>query len=232
MDVEDEDSEFRFPPDWSAPVLDWVRPRFEAAYIFLHPFFRVPEDLCIYIEKEGYRWLEPGGYEKLMLSPVIHITWAHVMRDLKISSYSLLNDTINGHAIGSFALKTASPDDVTKLDTYLRTNSIVSPQTHYLPTTLKPQIRESLEKFGAGDPIWSESFYERGNLMYATPYECAFSFICGTSKLLETIVQTYGFEGFFAEADTKFDWTEGANHESGANTGALSWKVNNKKKKG
>jgi hypothetical protein len=81
MDFNHEDSEFRFPPDWGAPILSWARPRFEAAFIFLHPFFRVPDELYMYVVKDGSRWLEPGGYEKLMQSPVDHVKWSSIMRD-------------------------------------------------------------------------------------------------------------------------------------------------------
>jgi hypothetical protein len=231
MSFDNKDLEFRFPPDWGSPILSWASPRFEAVFVFLHPFFRVPDELCDYIEKGGSRWLEPGGYEKLVRSPVDHVPWTWVMNDLEIPTYALFNDIINGHAVGSFALKTATSTDVEKLDSYLRLHKMVSPQTHYLPTTLKPQIQDSINKFGIGSPTWSKSPYEKENLLYATPYECAYSFICSSKKLLETIVQTYNFEGFFAEPNTKFDWTEGAKHETGTNTGAMAWKVRSDKKK-
>lgn len=207
MDFDDEDSEFRFPPDWDLPIFSWSRPRYEDAFVLFHPFLRVPEELTIYIE-EYSRWLEPPGHEKLANYPIENINWADVMKDLNISNYSFLNDVIMGHAIGSMGLKNATLDDVQNLNSYLRLHKMISPQTHYLPITLKPQIKESINKFGNGNPSWSNSPYEKENLLYATPYECAYSYVLGPKILLETIVQTYNFEGFFADENTKFDWSD------------------------
>ena len=41
----------------------------------------MPDELYMYVVKDGSRWLEPGGYEKLMQSPVDHVKWSSIMRD-------------------------------------------------------------------------------------------------------------------------------------------------------
>jgi hypothetical protein len=220
--------EFRFPPDWAQPVMEWASPRFEAVFVLLHPFIKVPTELQPLIEP-SHRWLAVSDAKAPVISDPSHVTWKEVQVAVSFPDLPHLLANINANAIG-FYDGVVTEHSQEQLLAYLRARHLLAPETHYLPSTLKPQIRQSLDGYGIGAPKWGgntieESPYERENLLYATPYECPYSFICSSKTVLETIVQEFAFDGFFADSTTLFDWKAGAKHQRGCNTGAAGARV-------
>ena len=236
MSYDEIDSEFRFPPDWGSSIFSWSRPRFESVFVLLHPFIRVPQELWQFLETDCRSLvvvdLDNNPYDRLLSSNAEHLPWKHFMNKLAISSYSTFVDIVQAYEVGAFALKSAQAEQLPRLEKLLQDEKVLSPATHCLPPTLKPKIRASLDKFGHGAPRWSSSPFEKDNILYATPYECAYSFICGARDLLQELVAECQFEGFFADSDTKFDWTDGANHQPGSAHGAMAFNLNSEVEEG
>ena len=222
----DIDKQYRFPPDWSQCILDWAKPRFESVFILLHPFIALKEDQRKLIEPESLLQYDP--YDLIMSGDVKHVAWSDILTKLSISSYERLNrilsdlmiDSVNGPMF---------PDEMLRLHSYMLEEYVLPPTSHHLAPSLKPRIKQSIEKFGKGNPLWGgktvdESPFERKNLLYGTPYEQFFSLICSSQGALKQIVELYEFEGFYADDNTKFDWSEGAHHEVGFGTETILYR--------
>lgn len=226
-------------PSYSAPLLDAYERRFEAVFIILHPFIRVPEQLAWSVRRKY-----PTDAEIVELGS--RCTWAQVARQTGSASCASLNQALLT-AGGSLEGDLADIQGTHALQKFLQSHSIWMPAQGRFEPLLQ---RELLEAFTSADsesliyvpefpdrsPVkrlvladlqaGSVPFPECGSLvapdqsfLFTVDWDSFFTLLYGDRDFVTRAAKELKLEGFFASPNTDHAWF---NYSMGCATVTLS----------
>jgi len=217
--------EFVYPP-CDRPLLEAYGGRFEALYVIVHPFVRVPERLA---------WRATRAYpsEEQIYATGEKVRWAEVAAETGLSGASGLNQALltSINAIypefGDFGARN-------QLQQFLETGNVWMPNEGSFEPLLQPDFLDAFDTAGTGslifvpefpsvDPVLpflvsrlkerADPFPTRGSLMpedasflFTVDWDSFFTLLYGRRKFLRDFAARRKVEGFFANATTEHYW--------------------------
>ncbi len=217
--------EFVYPP-CDAPLIGAYGGRFEALYIILHPFVRVPDRLA---------WRATREYpsEEQIVAAGEKVRWAEVAAQTGLRGAAGLNHALLTSIaaiypeFGDFAARD-------RLQRFLEAGNVWMPNEGSFEPLLQPDILDAFDtagksslvfvpEFPSVDPVHpfnvsrlknrADAFPARGSLMpedvsflFTVDWDSFFTLLYGPRKFVEAFVRRRGVEGFFANATTEHYW--------------------------
>jgi hypothetical protein len=217
--------EFVYPP-CDAPLVEAYGGRFDALYVILHPFVRVPDRLA---------WRATHAYpsEEQIVAAGEKVRWAEVAGQTGLRGAAGLNQALltSIDAIypehGDFAGRD-------RLRQYLEADNVWMPNEGSFEPLLQPDILNAFEAAGKSslifvpefptvDPVapfnvtrlknHADAFPARGSLtpedasfIFTVDWDSFFTLLYGPRKFVTAFVKRRGVEGFFANATTEHYW--------------------------
>jgi hypothetical protein len=217
--------QFTYPP-YGISLVEAYGGRFEAVFIVLHPFIRVPESLA---------WSVTRQYpeDAQIASAGTRFSWAEVSAQTGLSSCARLNQALLT-SIGSVTDHLADTDARNSLQRFLQTNPVWMPTEGRFEQLLQPDLLRAFEIAGAeelifvpefphSDPVVQLSIEElrsgsapfpcRGTLLapdasflFTVDWDSFFTLFYGSRSFLHRIGNALNLEGFFATPNTEHAW--------------------------
>jgi len=217
--------EFVYPP-CDAPLIDAYGGRFEALYVILHPFVRVPDRLA---------WRATHKYpsEEQIFAAGEKVRWAEVAAETGLRGAAGLNHALltSIDAIypeyGDFAARD-------RLRQFLEAGNVWMPNEGSFEPLLHSDILKAFEtagknslifvpEFPSVDPVQpfnvnrlnvnADAFPARGSLLsedasflFTVDWDSFFTLFYGPLEFVSDFVKRRGIEGFFANATTEHYW--------------------------
>jgi hypothetical protein len=216
-------------PDYDEPTMSAFDCAFEAAYIVLHPFLRLPDDLAL--DVVGY----PDD-EQIVMAGAKN-AWALVGEQLGFSSYSKLDQALLT-SIRAIKDEICDYDASASLERFLETNSIWMPANGGFDPLLRADYLSAFDTAGQPELVsvpefpqldktdrhavcdlrsGAATFPHRGTLvapdcsfLFTVDWDSFFTLMFGPRTLLERIIRQRNLEGFFATRNTKHFWFKDA----------------------
>ncbi len=230
--------QFTYPP-YSIPLVEAYDSRFEAAFIVLHPFVRVPDTLA---------WKTTRQYpaDAQILAAGSKYRWTEAMAATSLGSCARMNQALLT-SIGAVSDHLADPDGVKALQQLLENEPIWMPtegrfepllQNDFLCAFETAGARELtfVPEFPASEPLvrlqvpglrnGSIPFPARGTLLapdssflFTVDWDSFFTLFYGRRDFIRRVAGALDLEGFFATPNTEHAWF---NHSLGCATITLS----------
>ncbi|HUB51481.1 MAG TPA: DUF2711 family protein [Terracidiphilus sp.] len=217
--------QFVYPP-CDAPLIEAYGGRFEALYVILHPFVRVPDRLA---------WRATRAYpsEEQILAAGEKVRWAEVAAETGLRGAAGLNQALltSIDAIypefGDFGARN-------RLQQFLEAGNVWMPNEGGFEPLLQADILDAFERSGKSsvvfvpefpsvDPVVPflvsrlkeriDPFPARGSVMpedasylFTVDWDSFFTLLYGPRKFLQDFVARRKVEGFFANATTEHYW--------------------------
>lgn len=217
--------EFVYPP-CDAPLIEAYGGRFEALYIMLHPFVRVPDRLA---------WRATHAYpsEEQVVVAGEKVRWAEVAAQTGLRGAAALNQALltSINAIypefGDFAARN-------RLQRYLEAGNVWMPNEGSFEPMLQHDILDAFDaagksslifvpEFPSVDPVQpfnvnrlrtrADAFPSRGSLtsqdasfLFTVDWDSFFTLFYGPRNFVDDFVARRKVEGFFANATTEHYW--------------------------
>ena len=217
--------QFTYPP-YSIPLVEAYESRFEAAFVVLHPFIRVPDALA---------WKTTRQYptDEQIATSGAKFRWTEAMAATGLGSCARMNQALLT-SIGAVHEHLADPDGVKSLKRLLENEPIWMPtegrfepllQKDYLcafqsagmnELTFVPEFPNSepvvrLEVAGHRDG--SIPFPPRGTLLapdasflFTVDWDSFFTLFYGPREFIRKVASALDLEGFFATPNTEHAW--------------------------
>ena len=217
--------QFTYPP-YSIPLVEAYESRFEAAFIVLHPFIRVPDTLA---------WKTTGQYptDEQILSSGSKNGWTEAMAATGLGSCARMNQALLS-SIGALSEHLADPDGVKALQTLLKHEPIWMPTEGRFEPLLQQDFLCAFETAGVreltfvpeipdADPVvrlevaglrdGSIPFPGRGTLvapdasfLFTVDWDSFFTLFYGRREFIGRVAGALDLEGFFATPNTEHAW--------------------------
>lgn len=217
--------EFVYPP-CDRPLVEAYGGQFEALYIMLHPFVRVPDRLA---------WRVTHAYpsDEQIVAAGEKVRWAEVAAETGLRGAAGLNHALltSIAAIypeyGDFAARD-------RLQRFLEAGNVWMPNEGCFEPLMQPDILDAFDaaghsslvfvpEFPSVDPVQpfnlarlknrAEAFPARGSLIpedasfvFTVDWDSFFTLLYGTREFVEGFVSRRGVEGFYANATTEHYW--------------------------
>ena len=226
-------------PPYGTPLVEAYNRRFEAAFIILHPFIRVPEQLAWRVTRKY-----PSDAE--IVARGANCTWMDVGRQTGLNSCARLNQallTATGSLTGDFADREGKG----AIQAFLQSHPVWMPaQGRFEPLlyscllrvfsasrcdslihvpefpSLKPVMRlraADLEARTTPFPAGGSLLAPDSSFLFTVDWDSFFTLFYGERKFLAKIARELQLEGFFATANTDHAWF---NYSMGCATVTLS----------
>lgn len=217
--------EFVYPPS-NAPLIEAYGGRFEALYVILHPFVRVPERLS---------WQATRQYpsDEQIFAAGEKVRWAEVATQTGLRGAAGLNHALLTSIaaiypeLGDFAARD-------RLQRFLEAGNVWMPNEGCFEPLLQPDILDAFDaagksslifvpEFPSVDPVMpfsvarlktrEDAFPARGSLLpedasflFTVDWDSFFTLLYGPREFVEAFVARRNIEGFFANATTEHYW--------------------------
>jgi hypothetical protein len=239
-------TEFTYPPH-SIPLVEAYESRFEAAFVVLHPFVRVPHDLAW---SAGRKY--PSDAE--IAEQGSKCAWMEVSAATGLGSCARISQALLT-AIGSLPDHLADPFGRDRMQHYLQAEPVWMPTEGSFEMLLQPDFLYAFEAAGANELIFvpefpntepvvtltldelrrgAAPFPPRGTLLapdhsflFTVDWDSFFTMFYGTRAFVSRVAAERGLEGFFALPTTEHAWF---NYSMGCATVTLSpehWQTRN-----
>jgi len=210
-------------PALKEPLLEAYEMAFEAAYIVLHPFVRVPDELS---------WERTRQYpsDADVFAHGSKCKWAEAARGAEIRNCASMSQALLT-AIGSIDEFLRDPSASAALQKYLQAAPIWMPTEGRFEPLLQADLLAAftaaghtelihVPEFPEREPIATlqvadveGSFPERGTLLapdrsflFTVDWDSFFTLFYGPRAFVDEVVKSRGLEGFFAEKETEHSW--------------------------
>ena len=235
--------DFVYPP-YTIPLADAYDGRFEAVYIVLHPFLRVPTSLA---------WATTRRYpdDAQIAAHATKYPWTSVGANTGLSSCARLNQALLT-SIGSLTDHLADPDGRDALQRFLRSQPVWMPVEGNFPPLLHADFLHAFTSAGLRELIYVPEFpnpavpntdsvvtfsievLRNGSIpfpacgtllapdqsfLFTVDWDSFFTLFYGPRAFLSQIAAERHLEGFFATAITEHAWF---NYSMGCATVTLS----------
>ena len=230
--------EFTYPSD-AETLVQAYGGRYECAFIMLHPFVRVPNELS---------WNAVGHYpeDAQIAAQGAKCCWIEVAEETGLKTCARLNHALLT-SIGSLQEDAADYQGLDQLQRFLETRLIWMPvegrfepllQRDFLATFTEagaeeliyvpefpqsePVVRLPLEGLRCGEipfPMRGTLLAENAEFLFTVDWDSFFTLLCGSREFVERIAAARHLEGFFATTNTEHAWW---NHSFGCATVTLS----------
>ncbi|HEX7730455.1 MAG TPA: DUF2711 family protein [Terracidiphilus sp.] len=239
-------TEFTYPPH-SIPLVEAYESRFEAAFVVLHPFVRVPRELAW---SAGHKY--PSDAE--IAEHGSKCAWMEAAAATGLSSCARISQALLT-AIGSLPDHLADPFGRDRLQHFLEQQPVWMPTEGNFEQLLRPDFLFTFEAAGASELIYVPEFPSadplvtltldelrtgeapfppRGTLLapdhsflFTVDWDSFFTLFYGTRAFVSRIAAERGLEGFFVLPTTEHAWF---NYSMGCATVTLSpehWQTKN-----
>jgi len=224
-------------PPYGTPLVEAFDHRFEAVFIILHPFVRVPEELA---------WSRARKYpaDEEIVSVGAPYDWTEVGRQTGLTSCARINQALLT-ATGSLAGDFADCDGRKAIQAFLQSNPIWMPAQGRFEPLLQRNLLAAFSSSGWDELIHVPEFpnsnpVERllltdlqvssfpaggtllavdSSFLFTVEWDSFFTLFYGSRAFLTQMVQELHFEGFFATENTDHAWF---NYSMGCATVTLS----------
>jgi len=217
--------DFVYPP-YGTPLVEAYGGRFEAAFIVLHPFIRVPDILSWNIAR-----LYPGDEQIAVHGK--RFSWTEVETQTGLGSCARINQallTASGSLKGDLADRTGCET----LQTFLQANPVWMPAEGRFEPLLQPAFLETfasagveklifVPEFPGSDPVVRLPIYslQDGSIpfpacgtllapdqsfLFTVDWDSFFTLFYGPRDFVAQTTQRLNLEGFFATANTDHAW--------------------------
>lgn len=205
-------------------ILQFYEGQFEAVYVLLHPFL---ESATLDLERFcPEKW--PTKQE--IIAGCTPINWQEILR---LTGLPALSDIDVGlrTSIGGLHKDRSNQQAADKLNSLSKELSIIHPSEGDLPPLLENRVFEAIRKLGydwlwIGDEFgkerklhWIEDligqdaipshgcvFTHDHKLLITTHWDSCCSFLCSSKDLIERILSSEPFEGFYCTPNTEVYW--------------------------
>ena len=230
--------QFTYPP-YDIPLVEAWDGQFEAVFILLHPFVRVPDSLA---------WSATQTYpsDAQILTRGQKCPWSDVAAQTGLITCARLNQALLT-SIGSLSDHLADPAAREKLQTFLQSQPIWMPVEGRFEPLLHSDLLQVFAAAGANqitcvpefpdtDPVTtlsisdlatrSAAFPSRGTLLapdqsflFTVDWDSFFTLFYGRRSFMTSVASALNLEGFFATPNTEHAWY---NYSFGCATVTLS----------
>ena len=219
-------------PSYDEPTAIAYDGAFEAAYILLHPFVRLPDELASLIERY------PD--DEQLISVGSKCSWAFIGERLGFASYPKLNRALLT-STRAIVDQLCDFEASASLNSFLEANPIWMPANGGFDPLLRCDYLSAFDSSGNPELIFVPEFPEidksarislsqlrsgvapfpyRGTLiapdcsfLFTVDWDSFFTLMFGPRTLLESIVSERKLEGFYATQTTKHFWFKDAEEE-------------------
>lgn len=216
---------FTYPP-YDIPLVEAYGGRFEATYVVLHPFVRVPASLS---------WTATHAYptDTQIVQSGTKFRWVEVAAHIGLSACARIHQALLT-SIGSLDDHLADPAGRDALQLFLQSQPVWMPVEGRFEPLLQSDILAAFEiagfqeltfvpEFPHSDPVVSPGIHElhsghapfpsRGTLvapdasfLFTVDWDSFFTLFYGPRNFIRRIVDERNLEGFFASANTDHAW--------------------------
>jgi hypothetical protein len=213
-------------PAYDAPLMEAYGGAFESAYVILHPFVRVPDELA---------WKATKQYpsDEQILSAGTKCAWAQIAKKTGLGIVAKLNQALLT-SIGSVDENLGDYAASGALKNFLESESVWMPDEGRFEPLLQMDFLDAFEAAGRGELIFvpefpsadpverlslqklkrrEESFPSRGTLaaldesfLLTVDWDSFFTLFYGPREFVAEMVRRNRLEGFFATPTTEHAW--------------------------
>jgi hypothetical protein len=213
-------------PPYDAPLIEAYGGTFESAYVILHPFISVPDELA---------WKTTRQYpsDEQILNAGAKCPWAHIADMAKLGTCARVNQALLT-SVGSINEDLRDYTASAALKSLLESESIWMPTEGRFEPLLQMAILDAFEAAGRGelmfvpefpgaDPVQrlgvqklrkrEEAFPSRGTLaaldasfLLTVDWDSFFTLFYGPREFVAEVVRRNELEGFFATPTTEHSW--------------------------
>lgn len=213
--------------------------RFESAFIVLHPFIRVPEELS---------WRRTRAYptDEQIAAAGEKCRWSEVAEEIGLDSCARMNQALLT-AIGAIPGELADPAGRDALQRFLKKEPVWMPTEGRFEPLLRQDFVQVFLKHGAKEAIFVPEFPNSepvvrlpvaglrdgsipfptcgtliaadGSFLFTVDWESFFTLFYGSRAFVSAVTSELRLEGFFATANTEQAWW---NYSMGCATVTLS----------
>jgi len=217
--------QFKYP-EYETPLLDAYGGKFESAFVILHPFVRVPQQL---------RWKTLPSYpaDEQILERSNKCTWAEVYSQTGLNSCAKLNQALLA-SIGSIAEELADSEGNNMLRRFLESEPVWIPTEGRFEPLLQMDLLTAFETANYNKLIFVPEFPDvdgvreldipglksgalpfpsRGTLMpadgsflFTVDWDSFFTLFFGPRPFVSEVAQRLNLEGFFAYPKMEHFW--------------------------
>ena len=217
--------EFKYPA-YDTPLLDAYGGRFESAFVLLHPFVRVPQQLA---------WKAVQSYpdDEQILSQGLKCNWAEVYNRTGMNNCAKLNQALLA-SIGSIAAELTDFDARNVLGGFLGSEPIWMPTEGRFEPLLQMDMLAAFEIAGCDRMIFVPEFPEQdgvielglaqlrnrallfpsrgtlmpadGSFLFTVDWDSFFTLFYGSRAFVTNVAQLRNLEGFFAYPKMEHFW--------------------------
>jgi len=232
------EDEFTYPP-YGLPLVEAYEGCFEAVFVVLHPFIRVPERLS---------WTVTNQYptDADIVACGSRYTWIEVCRETRLASCAQLNQALLT-VTGSLSGELADPAGRNALQSFLQSHPVWMPTEGRFEPLLYQDLLHVFAARGCGELVYVPEFpasapVERLSLdglqdgsipfpgcgtllapdasfLFTVDWDSFFTLFYGSRAFITQMASELNFEGFFATANTDHAWF---NYSLGCATVTLS----------
>ena len=213
-------------PRYKSPLIEAYGRRFEAVFVVLHPFIRVPDFLS---------WQKTHKYpdDEEIAALGVKCGWSEVLPQLGMASCAELNRTLLS-SIGALSQEMSDPAGVNRLQNFLQSNAVWMPVEGRFEPLLRHDFLKIFEIYRSHRLVFVPEFPESEPVVRlsiaelregSAPFPCAgtlaapdasflltvdwdsfFTLFYGRREFLRQTARTLGLEGFFATPNTDHAW--------------------------
>jgi len=213
-------------PSSGAPLVEAYGGRFESAFIILHPFIRVPDELS---------WKVTGRYpeDAQIAETGLKCRWLEVAAEIGLSSCARMNQALLT-SIGAIDGELADPAGRDMLQKFLQTRPVWMPTEGRFEPLLQPDFVRIFAECGAEELTFVPEFpdcqpavrlpmagLQDGTIPFPTggtllapdasflltvDWDSFFTLFYGSRPFLRDAARRLNLEGFFATANTEHAW--------------------------
>lgn len=213
-------------PLCGTPLVEAFGGRFEAVFVLLHPFVRMPQTLAW---SRTHRYPEDAEVREFGKK----CTWSEIATEAHIASWAQLNRSLLT-SIGSLTDYLANPAGCDRLQAFLQSNSIWMPTEGRFEPLLQPDILQIFAASDAEEALFVQEFPDEypvtrlpveklaegtipfprcgtllapdGTFLFTVDWDSFFTLLYGPRALIDEAVKALRLEGFFASANTDHAW--------------------------
>ncbi|HKD74748.1 MAG TPA: DUF2711 family protein, partial [Ktedonobacterales bacterium] len=202
-------------PSYEAPLLDAYGHRFEAAYVVLHPFVRVPEELSWKATRQY-----PG--DEQILARGKKCPWEEVTRETGLGNCARLNQALLT-SIGSVADHLCDYAGRDRLQSFLQEDAVWMPSEGRFEPLLQRDMLAAFEQAGARELVYVPEFPQSdpvvrlsvpelrdgtmpfpprgslvdpaGSFLFTVDWDSFFTLFYGTREFIGEVAGSRGIEG-------------------------------------
>lgn len=195
-------------------------------FLILHPF--------LWIDPEGAHEIDiqDAGFSRRQLRDWVHPgTWQEIVTLLGLSDFAQLNRLLL-MSIG--AIKNTDPGTVENFRQQLEQRHLMMSDEGELPEILIDEYLRSIRTLGFEEVVVGDEFARHRtthridallgaeypylheahatlyppdeSLLYCSHWDSFYTFLCGSRERVDSIVSKFGFEGFWADEETRVYW--------------------------